>query len=294
MVSLDTRNSYIESLKKNEKLSALYHLFWMEPLNTQERNKESDTDEIYFNSIDAILNDDGSAFTKELERISKRKLSPDTNAPFVHNDFLAFVLILGCKKFQKKTDWLKSLILLKPRNIIAITLDNIIEGNYKSNSNSQCLILVTLNLLGCDVDSELLDKAYREATITNNMGVSDLINLSRYRAFDLVVELKSPKRDVHGIFLAEFERKFLKRTKYLSNALYNLFLAVLLLAAYYAMQQLPSEIKAKINDIGIIIGIGGVGLLGNLIPSVRSRFKVFIQMLLGYSKRKIPNITSSN
>ena len=85
--------------------------------------------------------------------------------------------------------------------------------------------------------------------------------------------------------LLEFEIRFKKRINFITYLTYNTLLLLILIGAYRILHSLPEDMKEKINEIGILIGIGGIGLFGNIIPKLRLNFRNLIFRFFGYQNK---------
>ena len=104
MVFIEEKHSYLSSLSNQPKQKALYALVSEETL--VQPTEVSEIDAIYYSSIQAIKKNAKADFSIQYSKISKRKVSKNTTAPFVHDDFLMFTLVIGVIKFECDKDWL--------------------------------------------------------------------------------------------------------------------------------------------------------------------------------------------
>ena len=91
MVFIEEKHSYLSSFTDQPKQKALFALVSDEDLAAQP-NEISETDAIYYSSIQGIKKNAKADFNKQYIKISKRKVSENSAAPFVHDDFLIFSL----------------------------------------------------------------------------------------------------------------------------------------------------------------------------------------------------------
>jgi hypothetical protein len=282
MVFIEERHQFLKSLDGQPKQMALYALVSDENLTFPD-NELSETDRIYYSSIQAIKKNSKKDFSAQYSKISKRKVSENSSAPFIHDDFLIYALIIGVIKFDCDKNWLLGIINNRAKGDSTTTFENLLNENYQSKANNQSIVLTLLFLLDkSKLSNELLTDAYQSMCDANQSFKNDFNRIIHYRAFDIIIKYKLPN-DVDKVSrLLNFEARFLKRINIFTYIVYNMFLIVLLFAAYKSMQALPDDIKSKINDIGIIIGIGGIGLLGNIIPILRKKFKELTLRVFGY------------
>lgn len=282
MVFIEERQKYLISLTEQPKQMALFALLsdqsFQNPIGDV-----SETDVIYYTCVQAIKSNSKEEFNKQYDKISKRKVSENTVAPFVHDDFLIFTLIIGVSKFNSNIDWLLGVIRSRAKNETTTSFENLLTGNYQSKANIQSLVLIFQFLLDkSKISNEILIGAYDSMCNIKQLHNNDFIRIIQYRAFDIIIQFKLPRDTDEISRLLEFETIFKKRITIFSYFAYNSLLILLLFFAYKILQTLPEELKLKINDIGIIIGVGGVGLLGNIIPKWKEKFKELLLKLFGY------------
>ncbi|MCX2679619.1 hypothetical protein OOZ15_06670 [Galbibacter sp. EGI 63066] len=282
MVFIEEKHSYLSSLANQPKQSALYALVSDEILQLPQGNF-SETDSIYYSSIQAIKKNSREEFNSQYAKISKRKVSENSVAPFIHDDFLIFTLVIGVLKFELEKDWLLGVITKRAKNATTTTFENLLTENYQSKANIHSLILTFLFLLDkSKITNELLVEAYNSMSDITQSFKSDFIRIIHYRAFDLIIQFKLPRDTDRISKLLEFETRFKKRINVITYLTYNILLLLILIGAYRILHSLPEDLKSKINEVGILIGIGGVGLFGNIIPKWRMKFKELIFRFFGY------------
>ncbi|WP_162340155.1 hypothetical protein [Cyclobacterium salsum] len=284
MVFIEEKHRYLSSLSDQPKQQALFTLVAEEIFQPPQDNV-SETDNIYFSSIQAIKKNSKEGFDTQYIKISKRKVSENSTAPFVHDDFLIFTLIIGVLKFELGKEWLLGVIKNRAKNATTTTFENLLTGNYQSKANIQSLVLVFLFLLDkSKINNNQLIEAYNTISDTHQSFNGDFIRIIHYRAVDIIVQFKLP-RDLDKISqLLDFEIIFKKRIKIFSYFVYNILLLALLFASYQIVHSLSEELKLKINEVAIITGIAGVGLFGNLIPKFRVKFQELVLRSFGYPK----------
>lgn len=286
MVFIEEKHSYLSSLADQPKQKALFALVSDETWVNQP-NEVSETDAIYYSSIQAIKKNLKADFITQYGKISKRKVSENSAAPFVHDDFVIFTLVIGVLKFECDKDWLLGVIRNRTKGKITTTFENLLTGNYQSKANNQSMVLVFLFLLDKSrITNDQLNEAYNALSDTKESFNNDFIRIVYYRAFDIIIQFKLPRDTDEVSRLLEFESRFRKRINVFTYLAYNTLLLLFLIGAYKALHSLSEDIKSKINEIGIIIGIGGVGLLGNIIPKLKTKFQELILRAFGYQNTK--------
>lgn len=282
MVFIEEKYNYFSWLEDKPKQKALIAMVSDENCQPMQ-NDLSETDEIYYSSIYAIKNGLKEDFNVQYGKISKRKVIKDSMAPFIHDDFLVFTLIIGVLKFECEKKWLFTVIRHRAKNTITTTFESLLTENYQSTENMQSLILIAMFLLNkSKITNEWLVDAYNGMNDTNKLFNGDFIRIINYRAFDIIIQYKLPRNTDEVSRLLEFESRFKKRINIFSYLIYNGILLMILAAIYKILHQLPEDLKSKINEIGVIVGLGGVGFFSSLIPILRKKFRGVVLKLFGY------------
>lgn len=287
MVFIEEKHSYLSSLADQPKQKALYALVSDENVEAKP-SEASETDAIYYSSIEAIKKNSKENFNAQYAKISKRKISENSTAPFVHDDFLIFTLVIGVLKFDCDKDWLLGVIRNRAKSKTTTTFENLLTGNYQSKANNQSLVLAFLFLLDkSKITNDQLNEAYNVMSDTKEAFNNDFIRIVYYRAFDIIIQFKLPRNTDEVSRLLEFESRFKKRINVFSIITYNLFIVGILVGAYKILQLLPEDKKLVVNDLNLIIGLGAIiGLSGNFIPKMKTKFKELILRAFGYRNTK--------
>ncbi len=289
VVFVEKRHKYLNSFPEKSKQRAFFALVSDEIFQAPLLKDVSDTDTIYYSSVQAIKRNSKEDFNTQYNKISKRKVLKNSAAPFIHDDFLIFSLIIGVLKFDCEKDWLLDVIRKRAKSSISTTFENLLIRNYQSKVNIQSIILAFLFLMDkSKINNEQLVQAYDAVSDTKQLNDSDFIRIINYRAFDIIIQFKLPRDTDEISRLLEFETRFKSRINVFTYITYNTILLLILFGCYKILHSLPEDIKSKINEVGIIIGLGGIGLFGNIIPKWKIKFNKFILNLFGYkSKNKI-------
>jgi len=284
MVFIEERNQFLASISGQPKQLALFNLLTKLPLEILSEDI-SETDAIYYSCIQAINDNNKVGFEKQYNLISQRKISKGTNAPFIHDDFLIFILIIGVSKFDCAKEWIEGVTKNRTQNATTITFINLLRGNYLSKANIQSLTIAFLfEIDKSKITNGLLNEAYEAVCDLKQSTNNYFIRIVNYRAFDLIIQYKLPRDSDDIARLLEFEKRFKKRINTFSYIAYNGLLLIILFGTYYILHNLPEEWKSKINEVGILIGIGGVGLFGNIIPKWKTKFYTLILRVFGYKQ----------
>lgn len=287
MVFIEEKHSYLSSIADQPKQKALYALVSDETFAGQPI-EVSETDAIYYSSIQAIKKNTKTDFDTQYAKISKRKVSENSAAPFVYDDFLIFALVIGVLKFECDKNWLLGVIRNRAKGKTTTTFENLLTGNYQSKANNQSMVLAFLFLLDkSKITNDQLNEAYNAMSDTKESFNNDFIRIVHYRAFDIIIQFKLPRDTDEVSRLLEFESRFKKRINVFSIIAYNLFIVGVLVGAYKILQLLPEDKKLVVNDLNLIIGLGAIiGLSGNFIPKLKTKFQELILRAFGYRNTK--------
>ena len=287
MVFIEEKHSYLSSLANQPKQAALVALVTDEVFQLPQ-GSFSEPDTIYYSSIQAIKKNSKESFESQYAKISKRKVSENSVSPFIHDDFLIFTLVIGVLKFECDKEWLLGVIRNRARGKVTTSFENLLIGNYLSKANNQSMVLVFLFLLDkSKITNDQLNEAYNTMSDTKESFNSDFIRIVYYRAFDIIIQFKLPRDADEVSRLLEFEGRFKKRINIFSIVVYNLFIIGILCGAYKAFQLLPEDKKLFVNDLNLILGLGAViGLSGNFIPKLKTKFQEMILRAFGYQNTK--------
>ena len=287
MVFIEEKHNYLSNLTDQPKQKALFALVSEEGIQSP-RNDVSETDAIYYSSIQAIQKNSKEEFNSQYAKISKRKVSENSAAPFVHDDFLIFTLVIGVLKFDCDKDWLLGVIRNRAKGKTTTTFENLLTGNHQSKVNNQSIVLAFLFLLDkSKITNDQLNEAYNAISDTKESFNNDFIRIIHYRAFDIIIQFKLPRDTDEVSRLLEFETRFKKRINVFSILAYNAFLIFILYGAYQTLQYLPEDKKLVVDDLNLIIGLGAIiGLSGNFIPKLKTKFQELILKAFGYRNTK--------
>lgn len=289
MVSIEKRMAYSSRINESPKLVAFNNLLLSRDTVHQQGNEISESDEIYFGIISAIQSSDKVAFEKYFNKKSKSKPSQESPSPFVNDDFLIFTIILGISKFNIDKSWIKSIVGIRSRNPITITLDNLIEENYFSTSNLPEIVLMFLQLINHNlVTNDFLNFTFKKINQNTNLfdSKSDFQILCAIHAYNSIIQFKEAPEGSEIQQLKLFNSRFFKRTKVLSWLLQ----AGLLIGFFYVLLMLPvysPEVVKVINEYGYVFSVlGAIGMtfLGNQMGFIRRKSHEVTMGILGYPK----------
>ncbi|MBW1654948.1 hypothetical protein [Flavobacterium quisquiliarum] len=292
MVSIDNRITYKDRIKSSAKLVAFDQFLSGTAVDLNLNSEVSDSDKQFVNMIAAIQTNNKTAFEQIYSLKNKSNPSRDSPAPFVNDDYLILILIIGIQKFGFNNNWIKNILSIRSRNIITITLENILNKNYSSTSNQMEVVLVYLNLYDQSfINNQLLNNTFK--SIMQNTVLfenrNDFQILSALRAYELIIELKEGPEGSEMHLLKKFNDSFIRRTKILSWLLQ----ASLFSFAVYGLLKLPvysPEFVKKINDYGYVftlIGASGITILSNQLSFIKRKSQEFTMRMLGYPKEML-------
>lgn len=285
MVPLENRSGYLSKIEVNAKLKAFRYFIVGKQIVALEGDLK-EIDKLYHGILSSISKSDKSAFDKLYSQLSKRKVSAESASPFVYDDAFVFSLIVGIIKFGYETDWIQQVVEARGSHDIPNTFKSILKGDYTNKVNLPQVIIVFNDLVGKNsLPEDYINDAYKQ--IVNNHTLfedkNDFTIILSLRAFDLILLSKNTEEGALSK-LKKFETTFLKRTKWLSMLIYNIVLLIILYSIWMILSSYPI-IKENVNEIGTILGILGIQLLGNLIPYIKSATESVVRRFFGYQTR---------
>lgn len=282
MVPLESKLNYLSNIAQNAKLSSFYNLVNEIALPTPQ-NDLKEIDQIYFGVLDSLDKNDRTKFDQFYSQLSKRKIDNQFTSPFIHDDALIFLLIVGVAKYKYPIDWLKNLLNVRTSNNVTATFKAVVENNFFSKTNLHYVVLVFLNLTqNASASDKLLNDAYASVSNATDLfeNKNDFLITLALRAYDLVILSKSAEGEVLAK-LRQFETRFTRRTKLIAKVFYNVILFLVIYGAWTLLSLSPA-IKENVNDIATIVGIFGVQLVGNFFPALTRRVEWVVQRCLGF------------
>ena len=272
-------------------MTAFYNLLFSIPI-VAPIQFSNETEEIFYGIIHSIQQDKKKDFDLNYSKKSKSNPSKDSPTPFVNDDFLIFCLVLGVLKFEYDTKWIKSIIAIRNRNPITITLDNILSENYFSKSNLPELVLMFLHLTNPNlISNDFLNFAYKSINGNTKLFESknDIQIICSMQSFDLIIYYKEAIDGNEIRLFNDFKAVFTKRIKNLAW-LIQTFLIVLILYGMVKFIAINPQAKAFFDSIGSslkILGLFGLSQIGNFVPVLRKFIYRVVIKLFGYPKEFI-------
>ena len=294
MVSVEIKSEYLLSILNSQKLSAFNNLL-SENSFILPSFKLNESDDIYFGVLGAIHSNDKKVFETYYNKKNKSKPEKDSLTPFVNDDFLIFCLIIGILKFGLNRDWIRNIISIRNRTPITITFENILNEDYVSKSNLPEVIVAFLKIVNKTlIDNDLLNTAYKSISQNTSLfkSKSDFQILCAINAENLIVEWKISPSGSEINLLEKFNSKFLNRIKTLRWIIQTIVFVLFLLVLVRILSYVPTiqDFFDKYNPIFTLLGVLGISLLGNFIPTInRKTFELLLQVF-GYPGELINKI----
>ncbi|MDN3671980.1 hypothetical protein QG516_11100 [Pedobacter gandavensis] len=296
MVPLEEKTGYLSRVTESHKLTAFNNLLLGKTIIVPESQDLNESEEYYFEIVNAIQKNKKVDFEKYFEKKCKSKPSKDSPAPFVNDDFLMFSFIVGVSIFSTNKDWVNYIVSIRNRNAITITFENILNENYYSTSNLPEIVFVFLQISNQSlITNEFVNFTYKK--LTENIKLfesrSDFQILCSIKAYDSILLLKELPDNSELNLFRSFNTKFIRRIKYLSWIIQ----AVLFAGLIYLLLKLPKYSPETIQFIETynyaftIFGALGLSLIGNLIPAFKNKSQELIMKMLGYPSELIINST---
>jgi len=284
MVSLEEKNAYLLGIQSNPKLRAFHELLSKKAVFIPDE-KLSEIDEIYFCILHSVSKNDKNEFDKVYLKISRRKIDSDSPSPFIHDDVLIFVLILGILKYNYTTEWIHQVINARIKNETTTTFKSLLNHDYFNKSNLHQMVISFLQMYKDEALPEnYIDDAYRAIAFNISLfqNRSDFQIILALSTYDWIILSKDTG---DGAFekLKRFEAKFLKRVRLLSIVIFNVFL-LLIVYGIFELLSISPKIADTFNLVATIVGFLGVAILGNFFTYFRDLVENFIKSLLGYKK----------
>lgn len=287
MVSLINKLSYLKELEDKPKIKSFIELL-NDKVDVVVTESTNDTDKLYFEMIRAISNNSKKEFSVAYNDFTRRM--PSVESPWLNNDFLLFVIILGVGKFSLGNQWINNALCLRKSNnqefqSINQTLINLLSGNLNSTDNNNEIIIVYQHILNLpQLSKELLDKAYLKLSSQVDLfdKHNDFMAVISLRAFDVIITTKETPDATEVTNLKSFRQIFIKRINLISDVIYGVILTVIVIVIFKYYKE-SIDFKGFINDLGAIFSILGIAVVA-AIKYIRMGVKLMLLHLFGYKK----------
>ena len=255
MVSIIERIIYLRKIFSSQKVKGFFNFIYERELYTIWDNL---ADEDFFRYINAIQTDNKEDFLSRYTNIKRRE--PTSEAPYVNDDYLLFVLICGVVKFGQEKEWLNKVLDCRKcsdteSGQIVATFKNILESDFENKENVGTVILVFQHLLNLPLlNNQSLKSIYSFFTKSEfPIYRADFLNLFAIRAFDIIVEEKEYYPD-----LKRFENEFTKRAKIIATISYYLSVISIFVIVFYFYKE-NQRVKEFLDSTATIFGALGLG-----------------------------------
>lgn len=283
------RCEYMNQIEGNWKTKLFYEFVQENKLEFGLLEFDNSSDNSFCTFIKSISDNNSQLFNIQYLEFSKRKPSED-NCPWLFDDYLIFILIIGIIKFKTEKTWI--LDVLDKRSSknselskINTTFFNILNEDYNSKSNFFELIFVFQEICNIPISPiEDINPLY-ERLISNNKLFetrSDFLKIVRLRSIDIIILKKELPNSLEITNLKRFKTIFLRRINIISNVVY-ISLVISLIFVIYSFYLKSKFNQDIINVISAISGIIGLGLLV-FMKWVSKQIEFFLLFALGYIK----------
>jgi hypothetical protein len=288
MVPLDREHRFRERVAGEPHLRALSLLLSREydDASVVPLHDAPEVDKIYYSLVKAIGTSDLDLFSRNYAELSKRVVVGDSPAPFIHNDNLLFVTILGIRINGLSEEWVRGVLSVRQASPMKETLLNLLKGDTENSNSIACISLCFASMLPQrPLSAALVNRAYSE--VAKAFGLfedrNDLIIICSLRARDLVFESKAMIGEGELGLLTRFEHDFWLRSKYIIYALVNGAGLYGLYRVYRATQE-SDKLKDMVSGWESILGIVGLGLFAGTFVLLRKWIHRYFMLLLGYPR----------
>lgn len=266
MVSLIERGMYLNQFGENPKVLAF--LGFLFPGNGDMKNQEDsviDVDTTFLSLINSIMMEDKTSFMDEYKRISQR--TPNSQTPFVNDDYLLFIIAIGVDKFKVNPTWFESVLevrkcVTEECLIITKTFQNIVCKNYNSLDNNFSIVTVAQSFLGTSLISNNNKKVCYSSIVSKRFPKYDsaFLNILDLKAYDILIE-EQLLNESSDLFLLKAREEFAqKRIVQIANGTYiflYIFWVGLVYYIYYTFPVFQNFIQSSESIFGFL-GFGGI------------------------------------
>lgn len=263
MVSIEDRITYLSRIQDDNILRLFYSFLQNKNLQIELNDFQNQTDKDFALLVESLILNKKDDFISLYNQFSQKK--PSVTSPWVNNDYLIFVLIIGICLFGISKEWITSVLNARKTQEITqqqinATLKNIVTDNLKSNDNLLELVIIFQYLQHQSLFDDKMNELYTKIVNGKNLFEKrqDFLTCLSLRALDIIVCSKGFV-DIEGNDkLQRFSETFLKRTKIIGTGFYWLIIGGLILCAIYFY----IKNEAAFNTVTNIFGFLGIGLSG--------------------------------
>jgi len=295
MVPIEETINYLSRINNSPKLTTFNNLLGGREIHTSEDQDSNELNQVYYGVIKAIRENNKQDFVTFYSIKSKSKPSKDSAVPFINDDFLIFILLVGVVKFGIDGAWISDIISIRNKNTITITFENIIKENYYSKSILPEIVYMYLHFTKpMLITNDFINFTYKSINDNTQLfeGRSDFQILCAINSYNLIVISKEVPDKSQLLMLQDFTGRFLKRVKFLSW----LIQAALFWGVIYLLLTLPKyspetiKFIEKYNYAFTIFGALGLSFLGNVVPIFKKMSQIILLRLLGASKTSVKEL----
>jgi hypothetical protein len=271
MVSLTDRNALFRETDKDPQLRDFASFVFDRKIHSKfDESKLRNADEIPSLCLVSILSNNKNQFNKCLLAITNRK--PKSTSPWIYNDLLIFILLLGIRKFREDNTSLIQIIKLRQsaqdeeRTRLTETFLNLATNSFEIDNKFGFVCIAFQSLLdSIELDEKQINTTYAHMTATNFY--SELSLFAQILAIktldDLFArkELKDPKLHIEQ---NQFVDLFVYRSEIVGKVCYYGILALVVsitlylnyIRIYQSSEQ--KELIELIKDVYSLLGFGGL------------------------------------
>lgn len=293
MVPLIDRWAYLSTLLESPKVRVFFEFIFNKSID-EHIEFGVRIDQVYYECIGAILNDQKDLFEKHYNSLGKRNLSSDSY--FIYDNYLTFVLACGVRKFALEIEHV--LRFLEYRNStneiegkITNAFKNIVLKNTGIVDSYSAISIVAQEVVSEKwFTSEQVKKAYNEL-VKKSDHEHDFLVLFELRAFDWIIQ--NLEVSTENINLRSFESSFIKRVQQLGKWLYFLICIIIIVIAFICYLKVES-LRPFFDNIDVVSGVLGALGLGGIANEILNKKKISkwiaykISFFFGY--KEIENI----
>lgn len=278
MVPITDRLNYRAKMAETPKIRAFLN-FIEGTRRLEETEGQLESDSFFYGCLHAFIKEDNAAFLNLYNDYSRRE--PDERSPYVRDEYLLFVLLCCVNKFSADKTWLNKVFECRHCSTDECTQTNetfkaLLRGDIQNTSNLTALALLFQEILHKPLlNNEHIKNMYSEyMKSTFPFYKSDFLNLTAFKAIDIVIAEADIAGDGKSSTLKNFEISFLKRTGQLAEFMHLIVIILIISTAvhFYIKQK---DQKDQIDSLNTIVGL--LSLAGLTLPAVFKR-----EFIIGY------------
>lgn len=283
MVSLENNSNYLNKIKNDKIIWIFYNFLSQNNIAIDLDNYQADTDKQYACFIKFLNENDELKFIEAYNAFSRR--SPDQQSPWVNNDFLIFILIMGTTRFSLNREWLLQVVNTRSTQVeeqlkVNLTFKNILTDNLESKENVLEVITIFKYLGGEIIDSKQSNSLLKEMSVNADLfnKNNDFLVCCSITSFNAILISKGFTNQNYVKNLETFKETFSKTSDTIGiifQIILLFFMAILTLHYYHTDEKLFNAIVSFAGLIGISIF--------SFTPKTKNFISRFIKKLFGYT-----------